>query len=257
MTGETLNVPDLPLPPRHIRNHDDDRYYATALSTITWIMQHVNVTPASAVVDIGCAAGRLACPLIDYLAPEEGGLYTGIDVIREAIQWAQKHITASHPHIRFLHADTYSKYMNPKGEIGPDRVELQISDKSTDLVILHSVFTHMLAPGFERHMVEIARILKPGGSLYCTAYVFDDEAKAASDNGTSGWILTHEVDGAMVVDPEKPELCVGLPEALMQDVARSVGLKLMHLHRGPWREGVKHGEDILLYECPQAALQQH
>ena len=48
------------------------------------LLEHVGLTPAADLLEIGCGLGRLAYELATYF---DGGSYTGFDISAEAIDW--------------------------------------------------------------------------------------------------------------------------------------------------------------------------
>lgn len=94
------------------------------------------------VLEIGCGSGYGAS-LLDLLGPKS---YLGLDVMEEQIALARKAYT----HFEFLVQDAT--------DLG------QFADASRDLVIIFGVLHHI--PDWRRGIDEIARVLKPGGSLF-------------------------------------------------------------------------------------------
>lgn len=247
-TTNELKVPDLPLPPRSVRNHDDESYVRSARANIRHIVDSVGILPNHNVLDIGCAAGRLSLPLACLLDSTQGGGYLGLDVKKAAIQWAQENISTRYSHIQFKHLDARSSVMNPTGALEPSHVHLPASDRTFDLVILHSVFTHMLTDGVRHYLSEIARCLKPGGILYFTAMLFDKEAQEACEMGEAAWNFESRLGNVMVFDPKRPELAVALLEEFAYRVTYENGFMLYNLRKGTWREGHRGGQDVLFFK---------
>ena len=117
------------------------------------------------VLDIGCGPGRLAVPLTRYL--DDAGSYDGLDIIPESIDWCRENISKRDERFRFHLADIRNSAYNESG--ADSCVELSFfpsTDETFDFVFLASVFTHMLPEGVEHYLSEIARVLKPGGTLF-------------------------------------------------------------------------------------------
>lgn len=73
---------------------------------------HVNLD--SNILDIGCGCGRVAMHLRDFGyagGQKYTGMYTGIDVDKEMIDWCRAHFPADH--FSFVHCDVTSKLYNP------------------------------------------------------------------------------------------------------------------------------------------------
>jgi hypothetical protein len=71
------------------------------------------------------------------------GRYHGIDVNAGAIAWLQEHYQ-SYPNFQFTHADVYNKMYNPGGQMNAGDYGLPFPASTFDMVLLKSVFTHML-----------------------------------------------------------------------------------------------------------------
>jgi hypothetical protein len=93
------------------------------------------------VVEIGCACGRAAIPLTSILTD---GSYLGTETQRPHIQWCTDNITAQHPNFTFIHHDIYDTLHNPAGVLHANDIRLPSADQSVDLILLYSVFTHMV-----------------------------------------------------------------------------------------------------------------
>jgi SAM-dependent methyltransferase len=191
--------------------------------------------PSDDVLDIGCAAGRIAVPLFNYL---QGGSYTGIDVIASGVSWASKNITPRHPNFRFLHADIRNDRYNPKGTHRACEYRFPFADRSFDFVFLGSVFTHLLEDEAAHYLVEIARLLRPGGRLFGTWLLIDDEVRALIGQGKSAIPLVYPWRGntnVLVGDPALPEAAIGFSEQMVRAMHADAGLLVEEpIHRGAW-----------------------
>ena len=109
------------------------------------------------VFDFGCGCGRLARQLIQQRPQPRS--YVGIDLHAGMIRWCQANLRS--PQFRFEHHDVFNPGFNPGDK--PQRVDLPAEDSSCDLVIAHSVFTHILEDSALHYLAECARILRSGG----------------------------------------------------------------------------------------------
>jgi SAM-dependent methyltransferase len=240
--------PELPLPPPSYRNHDDANYVASAVRDIQRIIDAVGISPGWRVLDLGCAAGRLALPLIRLLDPAQGGGYLGMDVKPGAIEWARATISVNYPHMRFEHLDARSGIVNPAGRINQSEVSLPVGNDTIDLVLLSSVFTHMLENGIRRYVSEIARCLKPGGTAYITAFLFDETTWMANSKRRPVWNFQHRLGSLAVHDIERPELAVAMFDDFILRITNESGLSLLALHKDAWGHGGEGGQDILYFK---------
>jgi len=56
-------------------------------------------------------------------------------------------------------------------------------DGQFDLVILTSVFTHMLPEEIRHYLGEIGRVVRPGGCVFATFFIWNDESARLSQQG--------------------------------------------------------------------------
>jgi SAM-dependent methyltransferase len=129
-------------------------------------LHNVNVAcglrPGQRVLEIGCGIGRDAIPFTDVLGRD--GRYIGIDVIADSIQWCTDNISRRHPNSTFVHQDIQDDLHNPSGTVALREVRLPVADRWADLVVLQSVFTHMLQNGVAHYLREIARCARSSGA---------------------------------------------------------------------------------------------
>jgi|GEM_PF-2712496 len=246
----TSCIPEIKLPPRNMRNHNDDLYLKSAIDNIETLDKLIGITPTDHIIDIGCAAGRLSLPLINRLDPERGGSYRGVDIKSHCINWAKEHIQEQWPHMVFEQIDVKSEYMNPAGKIDPGAQKFTIGNDWANLIILHSVFTHMREPGIRAYMAEAFRMLQSGGHLFFSLFEWNKAAAEAVKSGTASWCFPHREGRVRLEKLEKPELAVAITEELLRDLIREYDFISIHSHRGRWREGIPGGQDFAIFSKP-------
>ncbi|HLI14609.1 MAG TPA: class I SAM-dependent methyltransferase [Acidimicrobiales bacterium] len=122
------------------------------------------------VFDFGCGCGRIARRLIQQ-EPQPRS-YLGIDLHAGMVRWCQEHLTPLAPQFRFLHHDVHNIGLNPRAD-GRDFLPFPAGDGEFDLVVAHSVFTHVLESSALAYLRECARILDPDGLVLSTWFLFD------------------------------------------------------------------------------------
>src|SRR4051812_827645 len=137
------------------------------------------IEPDHHVLEIGCGVGRDAIQLTKLLS-ERGG-YTGVDIIRPSIEWCQANITPRFPNFTFVCVDVQSQIHNPGGHLPVQAVRLPGDDGSVDRIILQSVFTHMFEHDIVHYLHEFRRLLRPGGRVFASFFLLDDEALAMAE----------------------------------------------------------------------------
>ena len=239
------------LPPRKLQDWvgpgGPAMYTATGHEFLGYLVDLCELQPGDAVLDVGCGSGRMALPLTGYLNRE--GRYAGFDVAREAIAWCTENISRSHPNFDFRVADVHNKNYNPKGKHEPSEFRFPYPDGSFDVVLLASVFTHMLAPDMQHYMYEIVRVLKPGGRSLITFFLLNEESSALSKEGKGFIKFEHEMQGARTTNVENPEAAIAYPEAFVRDLYGECGLGLREpLRYGTWcgRPNGMSGQDVVI-----------
>lgn len=115
------------------------------------------------ILDVGCGNGRLAFGLL-----EEEVEYHGFEIVRAAFDFCQEAF-AEYPHLLFAYQDVFNARYNKGGTLKPGEVVLPYPDGSFDRVICSSLFTHLGSIRVAEHYLhEIARVLRPKGTLYTT-----------------------------------------------------------------------------------------
>jgi SAM-dependent methyltransferase len=204
-------------------------------------MQNLNdacdLRPGLDVLEVGCGIGRDAIPLIDIIGPT--GSYIGVDVIGSSISWCKANIEARHPNFHFVHHDIHDLLHNPHGTVALESVEMPESDRSVDLVILQSVFTHMLPAAVAHYLAEFSRIVRPGGFVYATFFMVNDEILAtARATNLTPWDLRfeHEVEpGVRINDPDHPTGAVAYELDVLAALVARAGLEFVApIRLGAW-----------------------
>jgi SAM-dependent methyltransferase len=122
------------------------------------------------VFDFGCGCGRLARQLIQQDPRPES--YLGIDLHQGLVNWCERNLTPHAPEFRFEHHAVYNRGFNPDDSL-PRFRELPAPDNAFSLCIAWSVFTHTTQEQTEFYLAEVARILRPGGVLNSTWFLFE------------------------------------------------------------------------------------
>jgi SAM-dependent methyltransferase len=199
----------------------------------TRLIDLAGLTPGSSVLDVGCGIGRLAVALTRRLGPD--GTYEGLDIVPSGIEWCRQNITARHPNFRFTLAEVFNGEYNPHGRVRPSEYQLPYADATFDLVVLTSVFTHMLPGDMEHYVDEIARVLKPGGRCFATYSLLDPQSRRLMESGRSDTRFKHAMGPCAVVDEKVPELAVAYDEDYVRDVFARRGLSTDGgIHYGTW-----------------------
>jgi SAM-dependent methyltransferase len=227
-----------------------DDFEASGALLVRRLEALAGLTPQSSVLDLGCGIGRLAVALTSYLGPQ--ARYEGLDVVPTGIEWCAENITPRYPNFRFTLADVYNGEYNPGGRQAPTEYRLPYEDQVFDLVILTSVFTHMLPEEKEHYVEEIARVIKPGGRCFATYSLLNEESERLMAAGASDIRFKHRHGPYAVVDPKVPELAVAYDEDFARQAFERRGLAAGAVHYGTWSgrpsspEGSGLGQDVIV-----------
>jgi SAM-dependent methyltransferase len=224
----------------------------------TLIYQTVRNKTGNTIADIGCGTGLLGIASEPFVG--EGGKYTGIDVMKEDIEFCRSHYTF--PNYEFIYFDvanpTYAAAQSA------DLKHWPLADGSQDLVTALSVWTHLNERDGVFYFKEIQRILKTGGKAIVTFFLLDEQYEASlsrrSDStgryhGTvqNDWIFNISAYDSKnwftVPTAQHPEDAIGITKEGLNILLASSGLKLVHNYPGNWKEipGVFF-QDVLIFE---------
>ncbi len=212
------------------------------------LVETAALQPDDHLLDVGCGVGRIAIALLDYLS--DTGEYQGFDVMHDAIEWCQKKIATQRTNFHFFHSNVYNGIYNPSGRIKAAEYRFPFEDNRFDIVILTSVFTHMLPLDHENYLSEIARILKPKGRTFITYYIINSTSRKHMQAGTSCFNFKFEYSShCYYEDKDHPEAVVGYEEGYLYELYSSLGLTIREpTAYGDWsrQELEKSQQDVIV-----------
>lgn len=115
------------------------------------LLKSLGLAPQSAVVDVGCGSGRLACQLAPWLQ----GNYVGTDILPSLLEHAREHAGRSD-----------WSFQQTNG------LTIPVPDDWADFVCFFSVMTHITHEETWTYLLESKRVLKPGGLIVCSFLEF-------------------------------------------------------------------------------------
>ncbi|MEM1195495.1 MAG: methyltransferase domain-containing protein [Pseudomonadota bacterium] len=164
------------------------------------LADRAGMTRSSRILEIGCGCGRFAFALAHKV---EDGAYTGLDIDAPSIASAQSNTFLSRKAFTFRHLDVHNAEYNPTGSVPASQYRFAFEDGQFDVVFLVSVFTHMLPDDVRNYILEIGRMLKPGGRVMFSTFVMDAGTRFDGNEfvyGTGPYRSSHR---------EMHEICVG------------------------------------------------
>jgi SAM-dependent methyltransferase len=125
---------------------------------------------------------------------------------------------------------------NPQGRQQPAEYRLPYPDGSFDLVILGSVFTHMLPKDGEHYLSEITRVSRGGGRCLISWFLLNDESLALIDSKKSTLDFRYEIEViCRTTHHDQPEVATAYKEAHVWDLYENSRLAIKGpIHYGSW-----------------------
>lgn len=226
------------IPPRraHFVGHAESDFAATGDEFLAHFVGLGGLKPTDRVLDIGSGIGRMARPLAHHL---DGGTYDGFDVNPAGIAFcAERYAAAGHPGFTFTVADLYNSRYNPAGTQSATAFTFPYADATFDFALATSVFTHLLEGEADRYLAEAARTLAPGGRLFATWFLLDDDARAAIAGGRAALAFLDAHEPVAVISDEVPEEAIAFDRAAwLAPALRRHGFAAPEIHAGTWRGG--------------------
>jgi SAM-dependent methyltransferase len=203
-------------------------------------MNMAGLRPDHDVLDIGCGVGRTARYLCDFL--DSTSTYEGFDIMEEMIQWCQKEITPRFPNFHFTYTPLFNAAYLPDATLATaETFTFPYEDGSFDFAFAHSVFTHLLPDATLHYLQEIHRVLRPGGIIYATWFLFDGQLITSPHPMVTDMQL--DSSGTFAVrNHEVPDEAVAYQEAFMRDAYSSHGLVI----DGPIHPGFRRLQDAVV-----------
>jgi SAM-dependent methyltransferase len=235
------------LPPDWLHDDGDGDFRTVGERYRRLLVMLAGLQPHHRVLDIGCGSGRLAGPLTGYLGPH--GSYEGLDIRAAAIDWCRRTIMPRHPQFRFHWLDIYNRAYNPRGRTQAAEVRFPFADSSFDVIVLTSVFTHLLPAEVENYLCEVARLLKADGRCLITWFLLNAESRRRIAAAQSALTFPHAGGGCWIQDRDMPEAAVAYDEADVRRLYPRCGLAIAGpIHAGGWcgRLGCLDGQDIII-----------
>jgi SAM-dependent methyltransferase len=230
---ELLGQRDRMIPPRSKVFVGAGDFVAVGQIVRRCLIEQGGLKPHETVLDVGCGIGRIAYQLTDYLAPP--GSYEGFDIVKMGIDWCQQRITPRFPQFRFQQADVYNFHYHPAGQQQAIEYRFPFADEQFDFVFLTSVFTHMPPDEVAHYVAEVARVLKPGGRVFVTFFLLNDESRGLMTEPDATYNFQHELPGRYVINPDNPDAVTAYAEPWVLDLLDQHGLNAPRtIYPGSW-----------------------
>ena len=166
---------------------------------------------------------------------DSDGSYEGLDIVPDAIAWCQQHVKSPRANVNFTLADVYNKEYNPKGGQSAADYRFPWNDDTFDIVVLISVFTHMLPVDLTNYVGEITRVLRKNGHLFATYYLITEESLQLMKSNGRGMQFKIDHGSHWVQSGRNAELAVAYNEQYVREVYAMYGLSdSLKIYYGDW-----------------------
>ena len=236
------------LPPLHLRRYVGPlgSFESSGAEFMGYLRSLAGLRPDERVLDIGCGCGQMALHLKNYL--DETGSYVGVDIHRPSVKWCQQKIARRHKNFQFAHIDVRNLAYNPNAAQRAEAYVFPFTDRSFDLILLKSVFTHMRPPEVSNYLSEVARLLKSGGRCLATFFLLNEEQANLASRGANDLAFNFGEGEWRYVHQHSPESAVAYDESFVMQLLEEYGLVVEKRFYGRWsgREDGLSYQDILL-----------
>jgi len=224
----------------------------------TLMFLHLQKKDGNKILDVGCGTGLLGIASEPFIG--EAGKYTGIDVMKNNIDFCRGHYPSSN--FEFIHFDVANPVYAPAQK--DIKSKWPVASESFDLVTALSVWTHLNEEDALFYFNEISRILKPNGKAIVTFFLLDETYRnslgiRSNQEGRfhmtsqNRWVFDQPSYGSnMWFHPkwaQVPENAIGITEAGLDRLIASSKMKLIEHHQGNWKEVPgAFFQDVLIFQ---------
>lgn len=242
-------------PPRRLMNDgsiNGEHFRGDGDQFLRHFVELGDLSPHHDVLDIGCGIGRKAVPLTRHL--DHSASYYGIDIAEAGVKWCQRNISTRFPNFNFAHIKDPSvgRGFEPVDRWG--RFRFHFDNDSFDFVFLSSVFTHMQPDTVVHYLREIARVLRPDGTIFATYFLLNDQSECLISSGSSAFDFRHDFVGFRTITRAHPEDAIAYPEDVVHQMYDQVGLTQNYrTYYGSWpgRTEYTSFQDIIIAGMPR------
>ncbi|WP_208728300.1 class I SAM-dependent methyltransferase [Oceanidesulfovibrio indonesiensis] len=253
MNGSAESLPPLDpaiIPPEDLRICFGGGDFAkVGANILSYMRRWADLSPGDRVLDVGCGAGRIAAALTRYL--DNGGSYEGFDIFPFGVEWCQENVTPRHPNFRFRTVDVFNRVYNPYASTLASDFVFPYEEASFDVVVLNSVFTHMLPADLVNYVAQIHRVLKSGGRAFITYFLMDEDSREPARQGRTSPAFPHGFGSFHVEDTASMEDAVAYDIGFVKNIHAASELAIVRISRGNWRgTSSPHHQDIVVARKP-------
>jgi len=220
-------------PPRGLIYVGQSDYKKTGESLILQLQKANVLMPHFRVLDIGCGIGRVAGQLTKIL--NEKGSYEGFDVVKSGIDWCNKHINKQFPKFKFQYVELKNDLYNLSTESKAENYAFPYKDEEFDLIVLTSVFTHMMPEDVDNYLKNISRVLKKDGKCFATFIILNPEIRNRIEGNPNCFSLPFNFGNYSLLDKNVKEALIAFEEDyLINELITKNNLTIENTYYGSW-----------------------
>ncbi|GGF42606.1 methyltransferase [Marmoricola endophyticus] len=240
---------EIPMAPSNLRlmNESDERFLARA-DDLVRLIRRLGLQMDHELLDVGCSIGRLATGLL--AGTDFRGRYVGFDVMPRHIRWARRHLAPIAEGYHFRHVDVRNDRYNPAGTVEPKDLVFPARSGGFHMATLFSIFTHFYKEDVDLYLRELRRVLRPGGRVVATWFLYDDDRYEAAL--TSVYPMTHRLDEVTIYnDADDPLRAIAFHEDHVRAQIAAAGLEIEKIEYGEWAGGAgPEFQDVVVLRRP-------
>jgi SAM-dependent methyltransferase len=224
---------------------------SVAVHFMSVLLDYADLSRHDRVLDVGCGCGRLAAALTQHLSPT--GMYCGVDIVADLIDFANRHIKPLHPNFRFLTLEKSNPAYDGWRGVGNSPTIGTLAEAcevgTVDLCLGTSLFTHLDADMAIETLAAMRRALAPDGRVLISLFLLDNGTRSMIARGRSAFRFEHEhAEGIFVQDLHGPLGAVAFEHSYFVDLLTQAGLYVEKILYGGWPGRPFHvsGQDILI-----------
>ena len=232
------------IPPKGMIYTGSGDYVQVGQRFLRYFRELGGLQPDHHVLDVGSGIGRMAYALSGYLTRQ--AKYEGFDIVKQGVQWCQKHISQTHPHFHFTHIPLQNDLYTSEGG-DPVVTAFPYPSNTFDTTLVISVFTHMVRGEVEHYLREIHRTLNHGGVLFATFFILNPESREAMKEGPFKFEVPAE--GCYLMDSKIQSANVAYDQYDLNLLLSQTGFLVKGFYPGSWsgrKEDVLDFQDILV-----------
>jgi SAM-dependent methyltransferase len=224
-------------------------FWAVGHHTLALLQKLAHLGATERVLDVGCGLGRVAWPLGQVL--DADSVYDGFDTLAVYVDVCRTSLGLDPARFRFHHFDLHSSLYNPNGALKAEDFRFPWNDGSFTLAIATSLFTHLSPEAATHYLREIHRTLAPGGRLYATFFVLDDQARDLMRERPTDPDFRVPFPEGMYADADNPEAAVAFEAQWLLQTFLSAGYRIEQYAPGTWRRtiGAEYQDVVVAARC--------